>query len=1529
MTLTAGGNNTTTTYSGVASDGSGQVALTKSGTGTLTLSGVNTYTGATSITAGTLSIAADTALGTPPGAPVANQLVFNGGTLLATASFTLDPDRGITLTGAGTLNVNAGLTLSYAGVISGAGALTKSGTGTLTLSGVNTYTGATSITAGTLSIAADTALGTPPGAPVANQLVFNGGTLLATASFTLDPDRGITLTGAGTLNVNAGLTLSYAGVITGAGALTKSGTGTLTLSGVNTYTGVTTLSAGDIRVQSSAALGATSGAATVATGTAIELDGSGLSIGETITSIIGTGIGGTGALRNLANSNTWTGLLTMGAGGTTVDSDAGTLTLSGGFAGNTRPLTVQGAGDTVISGAIVTTTGTLTKNGAGKLTLGAVNSYTGATSISTGTLALGIANAIGASSAVTVSAGATFDLAGFSDTVGSLAGAGSLTSTAAGGVTLTAGGNNTTTTYSGVASDGSGQVALTKSGTGTLTLSGVNTYTGATSITAGSLSIAADTALGTPPGAPVANQLVFNGGTLLATASFTLDPDRGITLTGAGTLNVNAGLTLSYAGVISGAGALTKSGTGTLTLSGVNTYTGATSITAGSLSIAADTALGTPPGAPVANQLVFNGGTLLATASFTLDPDRGITLTGAGTLNVNAGLTLSYAGVISGAGALTKSGTGTLTLSGVNTYTGATSITAGSLSIAADTALGTPPGAPVANQLVFNGGTLLATASFTLDPDRGITLTGAGTLNVNAGLTLSYAGVISGAGALTKSGTGTLTLSGVNTYTGATSITAGSLSIAADTALGTPPGAPVANQLVFNGGTLLATASFTLDPDRGITLTGAGTLNVNAGLTLSYAGVISGAGALTKSGTGTLDFGGASGTTGGIEIDAGSLLGPGSGTFNVSGDWLNYADTSAFTPGGATISLNGSGAHTLGGTFPTTFSALRIADAGGIGLGTDVVVTGTLTFTSGVIATGSNTVIVATGGTVSRTSGYVNGNLSKNVPIGAPTVTFEVGDASAYSPVTLAFGTVTVAGDLTVSATGSDHPQIGSSTLDASLSVNRYWTLSGPSVGFDQYDATFTFVASDKDPGVNTNRLVVESYASSTWSSLATGARSATSTQALSVTAFGDFAIGELAGSALDHFVVTAPASSNAGSHFDLTVTAMDPVGNVVTGYLGTITISSTDAYAVLPGPYTFITGDHGSQTFNNGVKLAAAGSQTISVADGPYTGTSSAIVVSAGAFSQLLVVLPGETSAPGAPTGRVGTPANQQAHTSFTITVLSVDAWWNPVAATDTVAITSSDPLAVPPAEFGPGRRVPDLLRDARDTGNRDGDGDRHHRWQQDRQHQQHDHGHEHRAERSGRRLHGHPGQLHQHCGPWRPVERHGCRVPGPECRHSSARERPSARVTHAERRRIVQLHAGCRLQRQRLVHVRGNRRVPGVSRGNGHAQRATHRVCPVLALVQRLRSEPFADTHVPRLRAFRRERVWRDVHAHLSIERWRRNHLLLLRDVPEQHAPRHPRQPRLARLVRRRKLGHRQHLPAGGRLGGKGKPPDHRVVR
>jgi fibronectin-binding autotransporter adhesin len=96
------------TYGGVIAlaDELSAANLTKVGTGTLTLSGNNTYSGATAINAGVLSISQDANLGVPPGTPLANQLTFNGGTLEATGRFALNANRGIMLNaGGGTFDV--------------------------------------------------------------------------------------------------------------------------------------------------------------------------------------------------------------------------------------------------------------------------------------------------------------------------------------------------------------------------------------------------------------------------------------------------------------------------------------------------------------------------------------------------------------------------------------------------------------------------------------------------------------------------------------------------------------------------------------------------------------------------------------------------------------------------------------------------------------------------------------------------------------------------------------------------------------------------------------------------------------------------------------------------------------------------------------------------------------------------------------------------------------------------------------------------------------------------------------------------------------------------------------------------------------------------------------------------------------------------------------------------------------------------------------------------------------------------------
>jgi len=434
-TVTVSNAATTLTISGVISGAGG---LTKSGSGTVTLSAANTYTGVTTINVGTIAIAADAGLGAAPGAPTAGKLTFGGGTLRTTASFTVAANRGIALTGAGTISTDPGTTLTYGGIIAGASPLTKAGTGTLIVSGANTYTGATAISAGTLQLGATNAVPSGSAVTVSGGATFDLrgfsdgiGSLAGAGTVTSGAAGAVTLTAGGN---NASTTFS--GLIqngSGTVALTKTGTGTLTLSGANTYSGATTVSAGVLDVQNNTALGATAGATTVAGGAALQLEGSGLVVAEPVT-LNGTGIAGGGALRQVANTNTWSGAITLGSAAR-VNADAGTLTVSGGITNGGFLLTVGGAGNTTVSTTVISGTGGLTKDGTGTVTLSANNTYTGTTTVSAGTL---LVNGSQSSSAVSLNGGTL----GGTGTVGAITSTGSGGSVAPGvGVGILASGN--------------------------------------------------------------------------------------------------------------------------------------------------------------------------------------------------------------------------------------------------------------------------------------------------------------------------------------------------------------------------------------------------------------------------------------------------------------------------------------------------------------------------------------------------------------------------------------------------------------------------------------------------------------------------------------------------------------------------------------------------------------------------------------------------------------------------------------------------------------------------------------------------------------------------------------------------------------------------------------------------------------------------------------------------------------------------------------------------------------------------------
>ena len=436
LTIT-GSNNLSLAF--VIGDNSGATSITKNGSGTLTLNATNTYSGVTTVNAGTIIYGANNAIPSTSSITIVNGSVnlngFSGTTValtmtggsLATGAGTLTMGAGhitanastATATVSGNLNlgtatknftVNDNMTISA--VISspsGAYGVSKAGVGILVLSGASTYTGQTSVAAGILVIQHNTALGgTASNATAVSSgacLQMQGGITVGTESLTLT-GTGIASDGAlrnisgnntwqGTILLSSDSiigsdagNLTISGVVSGSSALTKNGAGTLTLSGINTYNGATTINAGILNIQNANATGTVAGGVVVATGAALQIQGD-ITVGNEALTLRGSGIASDGALRNISGNNTWQGAVTLG-NIARIQSDSGTLTLSA-----------------AISGAY-----SLTKSGAGTLTLSAVNTFTGATTISAGTLTYGINNAL-YSGTVTIASGATLDLNGY------------------------------------------------------------------------------------------------------------------------------------------------------------------------------------------------------------------------------------------------------------------------------------------------------------------------------------------------------------------------------------------------------------------------------------------------------------------------------------------------------------------------------------------------------------------------------------------------------------------------------------------------------------------------------------------------------------------------------------------------------------------------------------------------------------------------------------------------------------------------------------------------------------------------------------------------------------------------------------------------------------------------------------------------------------------------------------------------------------------------------------------------------------
>lgn len=979
-TLTIGSSNAAATIAGAITGAGG--GLTKTGTNTLTLSGTNTYTGATTLQAGTLVLNSANALGGN------GSISFTGGTLRYSANNTSDLSGRLTL-GSGTIRLDTnGQNVTWASAISAtqSGGLEKSGLGTLTLNGANAYTGTTTLTAGSIALGSNTALGT-------SSIALNGGSLVASgAARTLS--NGITVGAASTLDT-AALGLSLSGNITTSAAsdltltgssngllsgtisqttgnplnLVKAGSSTWTIRGNNSFAGQTTLNAGTLRLENANALGTRAGADTVTlaggnwqlAADSSSTFGAGSGFGTTIT---GNSTITLDRLTSGAATTTQIGGLTMGAQtltlarGANVTSGTAKLVISGASSVfNANPIFDIGSGTELHFGSNMTGAVNLTKNGAGIMTMG-VGSGLANFTVNAGQLNINWFQGLGtAAGTLTLANGVTLDntSAGSvtvanpkSITLGATSGSGTLNflgtqSLGMGSGTVTLTGNTTfnvaanTLTFGG---DVTGAFGIIKTGAGTLELtglSGTSSFTGNTQINAGTLFLN-----GSSTFANGTTVTVNNGGTLRVGPSAQTQGAT-VVLNGGSQIiegTVNANLTF---------------GTNTVLDSSAAAYNGTVTIQNGVTVTTASDLLGTIPGTPTTSRVVIeNGATLAASQSFTINQNKGIqigtstgTASGSATFSSALNAQLFLTSSISGDAALIKTGAGNIRLIADNSYRGGTVINQGIIGFFDDASLGL-----AGTSVTLNNGTLVAAApdtsrldsenkTATIGSTRNVIL-GAGTTNSMDAQTervLVYNGVISESSGvanmefnLAGTRTGIIRLGGLNNYSGTTTVEAGVMEIThfgnGGVASGVGDSSNAASNLVIGGATAAATLRYTgtttATSNRLFTLgIGGGTLDGgNQGMILTNAGAIAlngtSARSLTLAGSGNSSL---AATLADAASGASSLIKNDSGTWTLSG---NNTYTGGTVLNAGTISINsanaiGSGKITFnGGTLAVT-----------------------------------------------------------------------------------------------------------------------------------------------------------------------------------------------------------------------------------------------------------------------------------------------------------------------------------------------------------------------------------------------------------------------------------------------------------------------------------------------------------------------------------------------------------------------------------------------------------------------------------
>lgn len=679
---------TATTNATIASAITGAgTSLVKRGAGTLTFSGAKTYTGATVVEAGRLVLENASGFVSATTVNAGATLTFTGTTNVTMAApITLVNGAAVenlntlgytVLTGALTNSGSTSITINQPAGAGGRGLFLDAGlhgSGTVTVNTTNagnlvslrnnnsTFSG-TLVINGIANSAAGAGSGLALGGAATSNALINANVVINGTIELADQGMGWAnsfgtsrfnmgaLSGTGIIVANRNPTGNFGStivlgntndsglfsgrIVRGSGrtnviGVTKVGTGTQIFSGANGYTGATNVNVGVLNIRNNTALGTTAAGTTVASGAALQIEG-GIAVGAEALTLNGFGIANDGALRNMSGANSYGGAITLGSA-VRINADAGMLTL-GTITGAGQNLTLGGAGDTTITGSVGTTTGTLTKDGSGTVTLSGTNTYSGGTTINGGTVQISSDANLG-------------NMAGeLAFNGGTLRTSAALTTNRA--TTLNGGGtvdtNGFNVTMSGVIG---GAGTLTKTGAGALTLTGNNGYSGATTISSGTLQVG-------------------DGGT-----SGTLGTGA---ITNNGSLVFNRSDALGVGSVITGAGAIRQIGSGLTTLTGNSgAFTGTTSVEAGALAV---------NGRLCGTVNVQAGGKLQGTgtvcdtnnfADGTVAPGNSIgTLTVAGNYTGNGGL-LDMEGVLAGTGSpadrllITGNATGTTTVKVTN-----------------------------------------------------------------------------------------------------------------------------------------------------------------------------------------------------------------------------------------------------------------------------------------------------------------------------------------------------------------------------------------------------------------------------------------------------------------------------------------------------------------------------------------------------------------------------------------------------------------------------------------------------------------------------------------------------------------------------------------------------------------------------------------------------------------------------------------------------------------------------------------------